>query len=170
MRGKVLAFDTKTGAGTISGDDGKRYALSGASLGAGVKGLIAGQEVDFEVANDNQANDVFPIKAYSASAPGGKSKVVAGLLALFLGGLGVHKFYLGRPLGGVFRILMLIMSYASIIVVAPAVAFSAGEVGIVFTILGFIGLLVLVCMSLLDAILILTKSDDAFYEKYVLRK
>ena len=25
-----------------------------------------------------------------------KSKVVAGVLALFLGGLGIHKFYLGR--------------------------------------------------------------------------
>ncbi|MEY2669772.1 MAG: hypothetical protein RLZZ577_88 [Bacteroidota bacterium] len=25
-----------------------------------------------------------------------KSKITAGLLALFLGGLGIHKFYLGR--------------------------------------------------------------------------
>jgi TM2 domain-containing membrane protein YozV len=28
--------------------------------------------------------------------PGAKNKVTAGLLALFLGGLGVHKFYLGQ--------------------------------------------------------------------------
>ena len=27
---------------------------------------------------------------------GGKSKVVAGLLAIFLGGIGIHKFYLGK--------------------------------------------------------------------------
>ncbi len=31
-----------------------------------------------------------------ALAPNGKSKLAAGLFALFLGGLGIHKFYLGR--------------------------------------------------------------------------
>ena len=29
-----------------------------------------------------------------------KNKTVAALLALFIGGLGVHKFYLGRPFQG----------------------------------------------------------------------
>lgn len=37
--------------------------------------------------------------------PQGKSKLAAGLLALFLGGIGLHKFYLGRPLQGVFYLL-----------------------------------------------------------------
>lgn len=32
---------------------------------------------------------------YGSSVPGEKSKLVAGLLALFLGTLGIHKFYLG---------------------------------------------------------------------------
>lgn len=31
-----------------------------------------------------------------AVAPNGKSKLAAALFALFLGGLGIHKFYLGR--------------------------------------------------------------------------
>ncbi len=31
----------------------------------------------------------------------GKNKVVAGLLALFLGGIGVHKFYLGKGIQGI---------------------------------------------------------------------
>ena len=30
-----------------------------------------------------------------------KSKAVAVLLALFLGGIGMHKFYLGKPLWGI---------------------------------------------------------------------
>lgn len=34
-----------------------------------------------------------------------KNKTTAGLLALFLGGLGIHKFYLGKPLAGVIYIL-----------------------------------------------------------------
>lgn len=36
-----------------------------------------------------------------AAQRGTKSHVAAGLLALFLGGLGIHKFYLGRPMQGI---------------------------------------------------------------------
>ncbi len=32
----------------------------------------------------------------TASAPNGKSKLAAGLLAILLGGIGIHKFYLGK--------------------------------------------------------------------------
>jgi len=169
MRGKVLAFDTKSGNGTISGDDGNRYALTGASLGAGVKGLIPGQEVDFMVANDNKAADIFPIKAHSASAPGGKSKVVAGLLALFLGGLGVHKFYLGRIGAGVFRILLLTLGYGMTLI-APFLVMGMGEGALVFSFLGLALILVLFVIQIVEAILYFTKSDEAFYEKYVVKK
>ncbi len=31
---------------------------------------------------------------------GNKSRITAAVLAFFLGGLGVHKFYLGRPVWG----------------------------------------------------------------------
>ncbi len=34
-----------------------------------------------------------------------KSKIVAGLLALFLGGIGIHKFYLGKVGSGILCIL-----------------------------------------------------------------
>lgn len=34
-----------------------------------------------------------------------KSKVVAGLLGIFLGGLGIHKFYLRRPVWGIIYLL-----------------------------------------------------------------
>ncbi|MCB0083460.1 MAG: NINE protein [Caldilineaceae bacterium] len=33
-----------------------------------------------------------------------KSKIVAGILALALGGLGVHKFYMGKPIMGILYI------------------------------------------------------------------
>jgi hypothetical protein len=39
------------------------------------------------------------------SASGSKSKIAAGVLALFLGGLGVHKFYLGKSGMGVLYLL-----------------------------------------------------------------
>ncbi|MGA0570043.1 NINE protein [Variovorax sp. VNK109] len=34
-----------------------------------------------------------------------RSKLVAGLLAIFLGGFGVHKFYLGRLYWGIFYLI-----------------------------------------------------------------
>jgi TM2 domain-containing membrane protein YozV/ribosomal protein L40E len=40
-----------------------------------------------------------------ATTADGKSKIAAGLLALLLGGLGVHKFYLGRTGLGVLYLL-----------------------------------------------------------------
>jgi TM2 domain-containing membrane protein YozV len=36
-------------------------------------------------------------RAPAVPVPTGKSNVAAGVLALFLGGFGLHKFYLGRP-------------------------------------------------------------------------
>ena len=37
-----------------------------------------------------------PPNALGNTAPNGKSKIVAALFAFFLGGFGVHKFYLGQ--------------------------------------------------------------------------
>lgn len=47
---------------------------------------------------------------------GSKSKVTAGLLAIFLGALGVHRFYLGYKLVGA---IMLIITVASLARLAP---------------------------------------------------
>lgn len=38
-------------------------------------------------------------------APNGKSKIAAALLAFFLGGIGVHKFYLGQTGKGIIYLL-----------------------------------------------------------------
>lgn len=55
-------------------------------------------------ASERGGGNVYMNAAVSApSAPAltyNKSKVVAAMLALFLGGLGVHKFYLSRPMQG----------------------------------------------------------------------
>lgn len=48
----------------------------------------------------------FPAQGYSHSrAPNGKNKVTAALLAFFLGGVGVHKFYLGETALGILYLL-----------------------------------------------------------------
>lgn len=43
--------------------------------------------------------------SFGAVAPNGKSKVAAALFALFLGGIGGHKFYLGKTGQGIIFIL-----------------------------------------------------------------
>ena len=46
--------------------------------------------------------------ADTAAAP--KSKLVAGLLGIFLGSIGVHKFYLGDSKAGIIRIVVTVVT------------------------------------------------------------
>ena len=46
----------------------------------------------------------------SAPAPEGKSKLVAGLLGIFLGGWGIHNFYLGNTGRGIAQIIVTIVT------------------------------------------------------------
>ena len=117
MRGQVLGVDKRTGEGMVAGDDGRRYAFGRddwAHLGAPAVGL----QVDFE-AQENRALSLFPVPgAAPASAPDrtpyappapktDRNKLVAAVLAFFLGLFGIHRFYLGRTGSG---ILMLVLT------------------------------------------------------------
>ena len=71
-----------------------------------------------------------------------KDKLVAGLLGIFLGSLGIHKFYLGYKKEG---IIMLVVSLVTC--------------GIGASVMGIIGLV--------EGIIYLTKSDEEFQDIYV---
>jgi TM2 domain-containing membrane protein YozV len=75
----------------------------------------------------------------TAPVPGSDKKIAAGLLGIFLGAFGIHKFYLGYTTAG---IIMLVVSL-----------FSCG------TIMGVIGLI--------EGIIYLTKTDEDFVATYV---
>jgi len=170
MRGTVLGFDQQSGSGAINGDDGNRYALTASSLGVGVKSLRAGQKVDFLVANDNQANEVFPISAAGSAATGEKNKVAAGLLAIFLGTLGVHKFYLGRMSTGALTLAAFVIAY----IINDAYFSLLWIVGsfLAFILKGasFLVMAAIVIVSIIEGVIYLTKPDDAFNETYVANK
>lgn len=53
----------------------------------------------------NYANNPF-----DASGPEGKSRGVAALLAIFIGGLGVHYFYCGKTTAGLLTILLSVVT------------------------------------------------------------
>ncbi len=76
-------------------------------------------------------------------------KTTAGIFALFLGGLGVHKFYLGFTTPG------LIMCLVSIIGGILTCGLACIPIGII---------------ALIEGIMYLTKSDDEFYQLYAVEK
>jgi TM2 domain-containing membrane protein YozV len=79
-------------------------------------------------------------------SPSTKEKLPAGLLAIFLGWLGIHKFYLGYQKEA---LIMLLVSVVGGI-------FTCGAVTGVVSIIG-----------LVEGIMYLTKSDEEFQEMYV---
>jgi TM2 domain-containing membrane protein YozV len=72
-------------------------------------------------------------------------KLVAGILGILLGGLGIHKFYLGMTTPGLIMLLVSLLTC-----------------GIGYPVMHIIGLV--------EGILYLTRSDDDFEKQYVIDK
>ena len=86
---------------------------------------------------------------YAQAAPSTKDHVAAGLLAIFLGSLGIHKFYLGYNTPGFIMLAVTI-------------------VGSIFS-LGIAGL-AMVVISIVEGVLYLSKSQTEFEQVYVFNK
>ncbi|HET9638189.1 MAG TPA: NINE protein [Allosphingosinicella sp.] len=114
MRGQVLGVDTRTGDGIVTGEDGRRYSFKPLDWAARGEPAI-GMEVDFET-HESRALSIFPVPGtspppvVSPSPPapdlGDRSPYLAALLALLLGPLGIHRFYLCRVGAGIATILL----------------------------------------------------------------
>lgn len=146
MKGTILNYDLVNGSGIISGEDGRRYIFSGTEFKGQLSANLVNRTVDFETVEGGRAEAIYLVSQAGSSAE--KSKLVAGLLALFVGGLGIHKFYLGNNTAG---IVMLLCSLFGIILL-------------------FIPTAVVGIIALIEAILYLTKSDEQFEETYVRNK
>ena len=80
---------------------------------------------------------------------GDNKKILAGILAIILGSLGIHKFILGYQKEGIIMLAITLLGYATTCIVVGA---------FFFWIPGLIGLI--------EGIIYLTKSDEDFYNTY----
>lgn len=67
-----------------------------------------------------------PNNAYCNNYPPAKSKLAAGLLGIFLGGLGIHNFYLGYTSKAVIQLLLSVLSCGCLAVVSAIWGFIEG--------------------------------------------
>lgn len=84
---------------------------------------------------------------------GENKKMLAGLLAIFLGGFGIHKFILGYNKEGIILLGILLVSFPLMCIVVGA-----------FT------MYIPIIIGLIEGIIYLTKSDEEFYNTYQVGK
>lgn len=142
MKGRILDYSIQANEGIISGDDGERYSFPGSEWKS-QEPPKTGMIVDF-VTKGNQAQAVYPVAGSASSSNNQKSRITAGLLAIFFGGFGIHKFYLGYKNTG---IIHLIAAIPGTLLVIPAA--------------------IICIIGLIEGIIYLTMSDEDFYRTYV---
>ncbi|MCW8981580.1 MAG: TM2 domain-containing protein [Altibacter sp.] len=88
-----------------------------------------------------------------ATNSGENKKLLAGLLGIFVGGLGVHKFILGYNKEGIILLSIFVISFPLMCIIVGA-----------FTIY------IPIIIGLIEGIIYLTKSDEEFYQTYQVGK
>tara|TARA_R110000796_G_scaffold37722_4_gene95304 strand:- start:204267 stop:204647 length:381 start_codon:yes stop_codon:yes gene_type:complete len=84
-----------------------------------------------------------------SGASGENKKMLAGLLAIFLGSLGVHKFILGYQKEGIILLVASVIGYITLcFIIGSFILMATGIIGII------------------EGIIYLTKSDEEFYNTY----
>jgi TM2 domain-containing membrane protein YozV/ribosomal protein S27AE len=96
-----------------------------------------------------QANQIVCVKCgvslgKSATGMGGKNRIVAGVLGILLGTLGIHKFYLGYTKQGVIMLLVSILTSWT-----------------------WIGPVIMFIIGLIEGIVYLVTPDEDFYATYI---
>ncbi|WP_407569881.1 TM2 domain-containing protein [Deinococcus altitudinis] len=110
--------------------------------------------------NSSQFSSSFQPQVGAVQSDVAQKKLVAGLLGIFLGSLGVHKFYLGMNQPGVIMLVCTVAGYLLFTLLAIIL------IGFIFLLLpAAVGL-----VGLIEGILYLTKSDADFQREYIVGK
>ena len=90
-----------------------------------------------------------------AQIPGADKKILAGILGIVLGGLGIHKFVLGYNQEGVILIAVYLVSFIIAMVTCG---------------LGVPLVLIPSVIGIVEGIIYLTKTDEEFVQTYIVNK
>lgn len=88
-----------------------------------------------------------------ATNSGENKKLLAGLLGIFVGGFGIHKFILGYNKEGFILLGGLLLSFVLMCVF-----------------IGFLTMYIPILIGVIEGIIYLTKSDEEFYQTYQVNK
>jgi TM2 domain-containing membrane protein YozV len=94
MKGQILNFSVQNNEGIITTAEGARFSFLGADWKSDAI-PTRGAWVDFEVLDQRAIGVYRALGNAITSKQEGKNKSITTLLAIFLGGFGAHKFYLG---------------------------------------------------------------------------
>lgn len=96
---------------------------------------------------------------YGAPAPQGKSRIAAGLLGIFLGSLGIHRFYLGYTAIGLTQLLVTVGGWV-LMIVGAVLAFAG--IGIPIFFLAWMMVVGVGIWGLVEGILFLASQQGTF--------
>jgi len=102
-----------------------------------------------------QQQPVYPQQPAAHLSEANNKKITAGLCAILLGGLGIHKFILGYNAAGWVYVGVLIggiLMTCLTLGIIPIVALTAPVMGVI---------------SLIEGIMYITKTDEEFYHTYI---
>jgi len=145
MQGTITAFEAARGVGLITPDEG------GASIGFRVEDVDVPEHMSVgePVIYGLEVGDWFASRVKILGAPRAtRSRIAAALLAIFGGVIGLQKFYLGYPGTGIMILLGTVL----------------------FWWLALIPVLAAAGLGIIEGIIYLVLSDEAFQERYLKRR
>ena len=108
MIGHIESYDEKCQTGVIKYEDKfYEFHIDDWNLDTLPK---AGDDVDFLPEDDGSATNIGPVGTYLKNMTAVKSHYVAGILGIFLGAIGIHRFYLGYYVIGLLQIIITVVT------------------------------------------------------------
>ncbi|SET54168.1 TM2 domain-containing protein [Thorsellia anophelis] len=121
MKGQVLDYSVQSNEGIIISNEGQRYKFNGyewKEMNAPQRGM----SVDFDISEDGKATEIYLAlgnkslnNSFNSGSVSPKTKTAYILLALFLGGFGAHKFYMGSWGWGIIYIIASLIFFGGVI-------------------------------------------------------
>lgn len=154
LKGVILDYSVQTNLGVISGDDARRYQFEGSEWKVRAAFPMPGVRVEF-VPDADKATAIYNIGSIKPShEPERKcNHIIAAVTAIFLGCLGIHKFYMGYTREGM-----------------GCLAGTIGGLALCWLIIPALLVLAICCVTFVEGIIYLSMTQEQFDKTYLLER